>query len=99
MTTDVENHVQSAIPFALEQNYPNPFNPGTEIRYQVPGVGRVTLKVFDILGREIRTLVNEVKQPGVYNVQFDGNGLANGVYLYRLQAGSLVNAKKLLLLK
>ena len=85
--------------FNLEQNYPNPFNPATEIRYQMSEVSHVTLKVFDILGREVATLVNEQKSPGTYTVQWDATGNASGVYIYRLTAGSYSSTRKLLLLR
>jgi predicted esterase len=85
--------------FGLEQNYPNPFNPATLIKYRISTASRVVLRVFDLLGREVRTLVNEVKTPGNYQVTFDGTGLASGVYFYRLGAGALVETKKLLLLR
>jgi hypothetical protein len=92
--------------YALEQNYPNPFNPGTTIRYQLPKDGLVTLKIYDILGSEIATLVNEEKIAGKYEVNFDASNLASGVYVYRiaiqsgkLQAGEFVNSKKMILLK
>lgn len=85
--------------FQLHQNYPNPFNPSTTINYQLPTINHVTLKVFDVLGQEVATLVNEELQPGSYETTFDGSGLASGVYLYRLQAGGLVQTKKLLLLR
>ena len=83
----------------LLQNFPNPFNPRTEIEYQTSEVGRVTLKVFDILGREVATLVDEVEQPGHKSVTFDAGGLASGVYFYRLSAGSFQQTRKLLLAK
>jgi hypothetical protein len=72
--------------FALQQNYPNPFNPTTQIPYEIPVGTRhaVSLRVYDVLGREVATLVDEVKQPGTYAVKFDGSGLASGVYFYRL---------------
>lgn len=87
--------------FALEQNYPNPFNPTTTIRYQLPQAAEVSLKVFDVLGREIATLVNARQAAGQYSVQFSaGNAaLSSGVYFYRLQAGSFVETKKMLLVK
>ena len=91
--------------YVLEQNYPNPFNPNTKIRYSIPSSqnplpegargGLVTLKVYDLLGREVATLVNEQQQPGNYEVTFDGSRLASGVYFYRLRAGNFVAAKKL----
>jgi len=90
----------------LGQNYPNPFNPTTTIRFfvrgadgQIPTTSFVTLKVFDMLGREVTTLVNEEMKPGSYQRTFDGSRLASGVYLYRLQAGTFVQTKKLLLLR
>ncbi len=96
--TDVEDdNIKNE--FYLEQNYPNPFNPTTSIRYQVASIKRVTLKVYDILGREIVTLLNEVKHPGNYEVKFDASELPSGVYLYRLEAGSFSSVKKLMLLR
>jgi len=76
----------TAVPtvFALSQNYPNPFNPSTKIAFHVPSSHFVSLKVFDVLGREIRTLVHEMLQAGKYQVTFDANALASGVYFYRL---------------
>jgi hypothetical protein len=90
-----------AIPaaFRLEQNYPNPFNPNTGIRFQVSGVSHVDLRVFDLLGREVAVLANEVKQPGTYQASWNAAGMASGVYFYRLVAGSFVETKRMLLLK
>jgi glucuronoarabinoxylan endo-1,4-beta-xylanase len=85
--------------FQLHQNYPNPFNPSTVIEYQIPTAENVSLKIFDMLGREVATLVNERKSPGTYEVMFDGSRLASGMYFYRLQAGNLVETKKLVLLR
>jgi hypothetical protein len=85
--------------FTLEQNYPNPFNPTTTIQFSLPIKSTVSVKVFDILGREVRTLVNDVKSPGTYKVLFDGTGLASGTYFYRMEAGNYIDTKKLLLLK
>lgn len=85
--------------YSLSQNYPNPFNPVTNIKYQLPKDGFVTLKIYDITGREIARLVNEQKQAGFYAVQFDGNSLASGVYFYRLQTGDFVQVKKMVLIK
>ncbi|MBI5020019.1 MAG: T9SS type A sorting domain-containing protein [Ignavibacteriales bacterium] len=85
--------------FSLFQNYPNPFNPVTTIRYQLPINSHLKLKVFDLLGIEVSTLVNENKNAGSYEVEFDGSKLPSGVYFYRLQTGSYVETKKLLLMK
>ena len=85
--------------FSLYQNYPNPFNPVTTIDYSVPKTGFVTIKVYDILGREVMTLLNENKLVGNYNVEFNASKLVSGVYFYRLQAGGFVQTKKLILLK
>jgi len=85
--------------YRLEQNYPNPFNPTTNITYVIPKAENVSLKVYDVLGREVATLVNEVKPAGVYTVPFNASNLASGVYFYKLQAGSFVQTKKMLLVK
>jgi hypothetical protein len=92
---------QSGVPTssALSQNYPNPFNPSTTINYQLPTVNHVTLKVYDVLGREVATLVDEVKQPGTYSVQWDASEVASGVYYYRLTSGEFTQTKKLILLR
>ena len=85
--------------FELAQNYPNPFNPSTVIKFQIPSAVNVSLKVFDILGNEVATLVNEVKPAGYHSVEFNAAGLASGIYLYKLQAGSFVETKKMMLVK
>ncbi len=85
--------------YELEANYPNPFNPSTKITYQIPNTNFVTLKVLDVLGREVRTLVNEELKPGRYVATLDASGLASGVYFYRLQAGEFVSTKRLVLLR
>lgn len=85
--------------FALQQNYPNPFNPTTQINYSVGERGTVTLAVYDLLGREIATLVNEVKEPGSYKVNFNASNLPSGVYTYRIQSGNFVQTKKMMLMK
>ena len=99
-TTSVEESAPG-VParFALEQNYPNPFNPTTGIRYQVAGVSPVKLVVYNILGQEVSTLVNEVKQPGTYTVQFDGSKLSSGFYFYRMTAGNFTSTKSMVVLK
>jgi hypothetical protein len=85
--------------FRLSQNYPNPFNPSTSISYSVADVVNVNLVVYDILGRVVTTLVNDVHTPGLYNVNFDASRLASGTYIYRLQAGDFVSTKKMMLIK
>jgi len=100
MLTGSQN-ISNSIPnkFSLEQNYPNPFNPATKIQYSIAKTTLTKLKIYDILGREMVTLVNEVKAPGVYAVDFNGSHLASGVYYYRLEAGDFINVKKMLLIK
>jgi len=85
--------------FSLLQNYPNPFNPSTSIKYNIPKQSFVKLTVYDILGREITTLVNGMKKPGPYEVTFDGTGYASGVYIYKIEAGDFTDVKKMVLLK
>jgi hypothetical protein len=85
--------------FKLNQNYPNPFNPSTVISYTVPYQSKVTLKVYNILGSEVATLVNENKPAGSYNVTFDASRLSSGVYIYQLKAGNFISTKKLVFLK
>lgn len=85
--------------FALEQNYPNPFNPVTVINYQLPENTFVTLKVYDILGNEVKTLVNENQNSAIYKIDFDGSNLASGMYIYKLTAGNYTSTKKMMLLR
>ena len=85
--------------FHLNQNFPNPFNPTTKIDYQIPELSFVTLKVYDVLGNEISSLVNEEKVAGTYAVEFDGTSLPSGIYFYKLQAGDFVETKKMVLMK
>jgi|GEM_PF-220399 len=85
--------------FALDQNYPNPFNPSTTIKYQLPEKSHVTLRIYDVVGREVATLVNGIEDSGYKSVRLDANNLASGIYIYRLQAGNFTMSKKLLLLK
>ena len=97
----VRNFKGEGIPivYDLAQNFPNPFNPSTTIRYQIPQDGIVTLKIYDILGSEVATLVNEEKVAGKYEVNFNASSLASGVYIYKIQAGTFINSKKMILLK
>ncbi len=99
--TGVESSQKIPAGFVLEQNYPNPFNPATTIRYNIPKAADVTLKVYDILGNVVQTLVNKEQQPGSYIVQFAAGSrrLSSGVYFYRLQAGSFLRTKKMILLQ
>lgn len=112
-TTDALNKLNSVkkqiipIEFALDQNYPNPFNPVTTIDYDLPGFGSVKLKIYDMLGREVRTLVNTRQEAGRYKVNFDATSLASGIYLYRLEVNDpstgleqgFISVKKMILLK
>jgi hypothetical protein len=100
-STDVRSTDGQTVPqqFALFQNYPNPFNPSTTIEFQIPKSGHVKLTVCDLLGREVKTLVNEEMKPGSYQSIFDRSSLASGVYLYRIQANGFVQSKKFVLLK
>jgi uncharacterized delta-60 repeat protein len=104
MATDVneENPGKILTSFKLEQNYPNPFNPATKIRYSIPNsteTSSVQLKVYDMLGREVATLVNKKQQPGDYEISFNASLLATGVYFYRLSAGDFHIVKKMILMK
>ena len=85
--------------YSLEQNFPNPFNPSTSIRYSLPENSFVTLKIYNTLGKEITTLINENKQVGNYTIQFDASSMPSGVYFYQLKASSFVQTKKMILLK
>jgi len=100
-TVGVEQEDKVQLNYRLMQNYPNPFNPSTEINYQIPAKGFVTLKVYDMLGNEVSTLVNEWQEPGSYNTQFTTSGkqLASGMYFYTLTAGKFTDTKKFILLK
>ncbi|WP_185957136.1 T9SS type A sorting domain-containing protein [Gracilimonas mengyeensis] len=97
--TSIAEGSNQPIDFKLQQNYPNPFNPSTLISYELPVSGEVSLKVFDMLGREVATLVNEVKASGEHMISFDASGLTSGTYFYRLSAGDFTNVKKMTVLK
>jgi len=99
--TSVEGGEDKTIPteFALSQNYPNPFNPSTTIIYKIPELSFVTIKIYDVLGREVAILINDEKPIGSYEVEFDATAIPSGIYLYRLQAGSFVETKKMVLMK
>lgn len=95
------NSVSSSIPYRYElfQNYPNPFNPTTQIKFELPNAGEVKLTVYDIMGREVETIVNERLAAGIYEVMFDGSGFASGVYFYRLTAEGYSETKKMVLVR
>jgi hypothetical protein len=103
--TDIKNETEIIKDYALFQNYPNPFNPSTTIKYSIPrstelhSVSQTTLKVYDILGNEVATLVNEQKSAGSFTIEFDASNLTSGIYLYQLQAGSFREIKKMMLIK
>jgi hypothetical protein len=85
--------------YALSQNYPNPFNPTTTIAYQIPNDGKVTIKIFDVTGREVTTLVDEFKSSGQYSVKFDASRLSSGIYFYSIRSGDYNAVKKMSLIK
>jgi hypothetical protein len=97
--TGVKETGEVPLTYALYQNYPNPFNPVTTIKYSIPNSERVVLKVYNILGQEVATLVNEEQRAGVYELKFDASNLASGVYFYKLQAGKFIDVKKMMLVK
>jgi len=97
--TAIENEDQLPLKFSLSQNYPNPFNPTTKIKFTIPQTGFTSLKVYDVLGNEVTTLVNEEKPAGEYEVEFDANTLTSSVYFYRLRAGEFIQTKKMILIK
>ncbi len=105
ISTDVkETDNKSPDNFSLEQNYPNPFNPTTKIKYVVPSavsgeLQKITLKVYNVLGNEVTTLVNEYQPAASYEINFDASGLSSGIYLYKLQSGSFIETKKMIYLK
>jgi len=95
----VEVEVAQPVEYSLSQNYPNPFNPSTTISYSIPNDGLVTLKVYDILGNEVATLMNELQTAGVKNITFDASELSSGVYYYQLVSGEFTSTKKLILMR
>ena len=99
--TGIGNQNSENIPvkYDLSQNYPNPFNPSTKINFAIPKEGFVKITIFDLLGREVRVLVNENKTAGYYSVDFSGEGFSSGFYFYKMESGSYVTTKKMMLIK
>lgn len=97
--TNLENEIDPNISFNLEQNYPNPFNPNTTIKFSIPNSGLVLLKVYDMLGREVSTLINQELNSGLHTANFNANNLSSGTYFYVLKYGNYSVTKKMLLLK
>jgi len=97
--TGLEEVTSIEFDYKLYDNYPNPFNPSTSIKYSVPNTSDVKLEVFNLIGEKISTLVNEVKQPGTYEVTFSAGNLSSGVYFYKISANEFSDVKKLMLLK
>jgi len=98
-TSVVDQHISVPSNYLLYQNYPNPFNPNTTIKYQIPDLSFVTLKIYDVLGNEIITLVNKETQAGSYEIDFNAKDLPSGIYFYKLQAGNIVETKQMVLMK
>src|SRR5205085_12490134 len=96
----ISNH-NNEIPstYSLAQNYPNPFNPSTQISFGLPKTGHVELKVYDIAGREVATILNEIRQAGNYNVEFNASEFASGVYFYTIRSNDFTETKKMVLIK
>ena len=99
VVTSVENGQTLPKKFELYQNYPNPFNPSTTIKFAIPKASFITLKIFDVLGREVEVLLNEEKPAGVYKVEFSADKLASGIYFYKIKAGDFVQSRKMIILK
>lgn len=99
LVVGVENEHALPLTYSLAQNYPNPFNPTTTIRFEVPAEVHVALKVYNVLGQEVLVVVDEVKQPGRYDVRVEASALASGAYFYRLRAGDFVETRKFVLLR
>ena len=99
ITVAVKNQEQAPTSFLLSQNFPNPYNPTSTITFDLPKASHVTLNVYNTLGQLVATLIEEQKQPGRYDVQFDGSNLTSGFYFYRMTAGGFVDTKKMIIMK
>jgi hypothetical protein len=100
LSTDADNQdPKIPLKYFLSNNYPNPFNPITNFEFRIADFGLVSLKVFDVLGNEVATLINEVKSPGSYNLQYNASALASGIYFYELRTDKFSSVKKMILLK
>lgn len=97
--TDVEKLEGTPSTYELAQNYPNPFNPSTTINFSIPEAGMVSIKIYDILGKEVASLINEQKESGIYTVTFDASNLPTGTYIYKISSGNFTSSRKMLLLK
>jgi hypothetical protein len=97
--TGVKDYTQDPMDFSLLQNYPNPLNPSTKISWQLPVSSHQTIKIYDVLGNEVATLVDEYRIASNYEVEFDASSLASGIYLYQLRTGELILTKKMVLIR
>jgi len=99
IVTGVNDKTPQPLAFSLEQNYPNPFNPTTKIKYSIPRRSNLTLKIYNVLGQEVATLVNEAKPAGSYEINWNANKCASGIYFYQIKSGEFIKTKKMILLK
>ncbi|MBX7042170.1 MAG: T9SS type A sorting domain-containing protein [Ignavibacteria bacterium] len=99
--TNTDPEVVAGMPesYSLSQNYPNPFNPATKINFAIPVAGQVTLKVYDVLGKEVATLVNDKRDAGSYSIEFNAANLPSGMYIYRIRSGNFAETRRMMLLK
>lgn len=97
--TEVRGEEIHPTAFKLEQNYPNPFNPSTKISWQSPVNAHQTLKIYDVLGNEVTTLVNEYRSAGNFEIEFNASGLSSGIYFYQLKVGEFISTKKMVLIR
>jgi len=97
--SSVEQIEENPKRYNLSQNYPNPFNPTTNIEYSIPEQSYVELKIYDVLGNEVASLVNTTQEAGKYDIKFDASGLSSGLYIYKLNAGNFTSSRKMMLLK